>query len=253
MPKLLVRVPSPLLAQGELTHLDRVEADADLALSQWREYVSVYRDRGWQIVDVAEAPDQPDGVFIEDAIVVFDDIVVIGRPGAESRRGEIATARAAVDTLGLPVHEIEAPGTLDGGDVLKIGRTVYVGASSRTNADGIRQLETLLGPRGWKVVAVPVTRVLHLKSAVTALPDGTVIGYEPLVDDPSVFPRFLPVPEEHGTAVVVLDEATVLMSAHAPQTAALLRSRGLTVIRTPVTEFEKLEGCVTCLSVRVRR
>ncbi|MBD3752154.1 MAG: N(G),N(G)-dimethylarginine dimethylaminohydrolase, partial [Micrococcales bacterium] len=88
MPKLLVRVPSPLLAQGELTHLDRVEADADLALSQWREYVSVYRDRGWQIVDVAEAPDQPDGVFIEDAIVVFDDIVVIGRPGAESRRGE---------------------------------------------------------------------------------------------------------------------------------------------------------------------
>ena len=253
MPKLLVRVPSPLLADGELTHRDRVAADAGLALSQWRDHVAVYRDRGWQIIDVEAAPTQPDGVFIEDALVVFDDLVVIGRPGAESRRGEIDTARAAARTLGLPIHEIEAPGTLDGGDILKVGRTVYVGASSRTNDDGFAQLETLLTPRGWKLVAVPVTRVLHLKSAVTALPDGTVIGYEPLVDDPSVFPRFLPVPEEQGTAVVVLDPSTVLMSAGAPQTAALLRSRGLTVVQTPVTEFEKLEGCVTCLSVRVRR
>jgi dimethylargininase len=99
---------------------------------------------------------------------------------------------------------------------------------------------------------VPVTRVLHLKSAVTALPDGTVIGYPPLVDDPGVFPQFLAVPEPHGTAVVVLDDETVLMSAAAPQTESLLRGRGLTVLTVPITEFEKLEGCVTCLSVRLR-
>ena len=101
MPKLLVRVPSPLLADGELTHLDRVEADPDLALSQWRDYVAVYRDRGWQVIDVPAAPDQPDGVFIEDALVIFDDIVVIGRPGAEfSRVGRTPWTPRQPDGLG---------------------------------------------------------------------------------------------------------------------------------------------------------
>jgi dimethylargininase len=160
--------------------------------------------------------------------------------------------RPSVERLGLEVARIDAPGTLEGGDVLKVGRTAYVGASSRTNAEGIAQLEALIRPRGWNVRVVPVTKVLHLKSAVTALPDGTIIGYEPLVDDPSAFEAFLAVPEEHGTAVVVLDDTTVLMSADAPATAGLLAARGLDVQTAPVTEFEKLEGCVTCLSVRVR-
>ena len=110
----------------------------------------------------------------------------------------------------------------------------------------------LLEPRGWAVIDLPVTKVLHFKSAVTALPDGTVIGFEPLVDEPGAFASFLGVPEEHGTAVVVLDEGTVLMSADAPRTAETFRARGLEVISTPISEFEKLEGCVTCLSVRIR-
>jgi len=160
--------------------------------------------------------------------------------------------RPVVASLGLEVAEIEAPATLEGGDVLKVGRTAYVGRSSRTDDDGVARLRTLLEPRGWRVVAVPVTRVLHLKSAVTALPDGTVIGHEPLVEAPEVFESFLPVPEPEGNAVVVLDERTVLLSASAPRTADLLRGRGLEVVTSPVTEFEKLEGCVTCLSVRVR-
>jgi dimethylargininase len=136
--------------------------------------------------------------------------------------------------------------------VLKVGRTVYVGAGLRTNAVAIDQLRVILAPRGWDVVSVPVTKVLHLKSGVTALPDGTVVGYERLVDDTSAYRTFMPVPEEHGTAVVVLAAGTVLMSADAPQTAELYRGRGLEVVTTPITEFEKLEGCVTCLSVRVR-
>lgn len=135
---------------------------------------------------------------------------------------------------------------------MKVGRTVYVGASSRTNAAGIGQLRELLAPRGWEVREIPVTKVLHLKSGVTALPDGTVVGFEPLIDDASLFPVFAGVPEEHGTAVVVLDDETVLMSADAPVTAEEHRSRGLEVVTVDVSEFEKLEGCVTCLSVRVR-
>lgn len=252
MPRLLVRRPSALLADGELTHLDRMPVDPTLALRQWEGYVEVFRSRGWNVLEVEPADTQADGVFVEDAVVVFGDLAVLCRAGAPSRRGEADTVRAAVARTGLEIGEIEDPGTLDGGDVLKVGRTVYVGASSRTNAQGIAQLRALLEPRGWTVEEIPVTKVLHLKSGVTALPDGTVIGYEPLVDDPALFPVFLGIPEEHGTAVVVLDARTVLMSAGAPQTAELYRERGLEVVTTPVTEFEKLEGCVTCLSVRLR-
>ncbi|WP_029144511.1 dimethylargininase [Microbacterium luticocti] len=252
MPRLLVRRPSPRLADGELTHLERVPVDAALAQRQWDGYVAAFRARGWDVTELAPADEHPDGVFVEDTVVVFDDLAVITRPGADSRRGETASARRAVEASGLPTAAIQAPGTLEGGDVLKIGRTAYVGLSSRTNEPGIAQLRALLAPRGWDVVTVPITTVLHLKTGVTALPDGTVIGYERLVDDPSVYERFVPVPEAEGSAVVVLDEHTVLMSASAPRTAELLQGRGLEVVAVAVTEFEKLEGCVTCLSVRVR-
>ena len=252
MPRLLVRRPSPLLADGELTHLDRVPVDAELALAQWRDYVEVFRGRGWEVTEVEAADEHPDGVFLEDAVVVFDDLAVQTSPGAASRRGEVDSAARTVAGTGLEVARLEPPAHLDGGDVLKIGRTVYVGRGSRTDDAGLEALRELLAPRGWEVVAVPVSRVLHLKSGVTALPDGTVLGYPPLIDDPAVFPEFLPVPEPEGVAVVVLDASTVLLSASAPRTADLLRARGLEVITTPVTEFEKLEGCVTCLSVRLR-
>ncbi|WP_127475693.1 dimethylargininase [Microbacterium sulfonylureivorans] len=252
MPRLLVRRPSPRLADGELTHLDRVTVDPVLARAQWDAYVDVFRERGWQIIEVDPADDQPDGVFVEDAVVVFDDLAVLCRAGAESRRGEAPSVAAAVAASGLETVAIEEPGTLDGGDVLKVGRTVYVGASSRTNAVGIAQLRSLLEPREWTVVDLPVTKVLHLKSGVTALPDGTVVGFEELVDDPESFDRFLGIPEEHGTAVVVLGADAVLMSADAPETEAVYRGRGLEVVTADVSEFEKLEGCVTCLSVRIR-
>ncbi|MEV0894114.1 dimethylargininase [Promicromonospora sp. NPDC050262] len=249
---LLVRPPSPALADGELTHLERVPVDADLAARQWARYADVFRDLGWAVRELPAADEHPDGVFVEDTVVVFDDLMVLTRPGALSRRGEIESMRPVAEATGREVAEIIEPGTLEGGDILKVGRTVYVGRTARTNAEGAAQLRALLEPRGWRVVEVPVTRALHLKSAVTALPDGTVIGHVPLVDDPSRFESFLAVPEAEGTAVVVLDETTVLLSESAPATAELLRGRGLTVLTTPVTEFEKLEGCVTCLSVRVR-
>lgn len=252
VPRLLVRRPSPRLADGELTHLERVPVDAGLALEQWRRYVEVFRARGWAVTEVDAADEHPDGVFLEDAVVVFDDLAVLTSPGAESRRGEVDSAARAVAATGLEVARLEPPAHLDGGDVLKIGRTAYVGRGSRTDDAGVAALRELLAPRGWTVVAVPVTKVLHLKSGVTALPDGTVLGYEPLVDDPEAFPVFQPVPEPEGVAVVVLGPSTVLLSASAPRTAELLRARGLEVVETPVTEFEKLEGCVTCLSVRIR-
>ncbi len=136
--------------------------------------------------------------------------------------------------------------------MLKVGDTVYVGRGGRTNDEGIRQLRDALEPRGATVVAVPVTKVLHLKSAVTALPDGTVIGYPPLVDDAVAFPRFLPVPEESGSHVVLLGDGVLLMSADCPRTADRFADIGYRPSTVDIGEFQKLEGCVTCLSVRLR-
>lgn len=249
----LVRRPAPGLADGLLTHKERVSVDVDLASRQWTGYCHALADAGWQVQEVAPAPDHPDSVFVEDTVVMFGSLAVLTRPGAAERRGETGgTAEHLRGVPGIEVVAIQEPGSLEGGDVLKVGDTVYVGASSRTNAEGIRQLRALLAPRGYRVVAVPLTRALHLKSAVTALPDGTIIGFPPIVDAPSLFPHFLPVPEEEGLAVVVLDEETVLMSDAAPASAALVRSLGYAVVTVDIGEFTKLEGCVTCLSVRGR-
>lgn len=248
----LVRRPGPRLDAGLLTHLERVPVDVDLALRQWEAYVEALRAEGWETVEVPPADDCPDAVFVEDTVVVLDDLAVISRPGADERKPETAGTEATLAALGYRIARIEAPGTLDGGDVLKHGRTVWVGLGGRTNEAGVEQLTAHLAPLGARVVGVPVARVLHLKSAVTALPDGTVVGFEPLVDDPGAWDPFLPVPEEGGSHVVVLDESTVLMATSAPLSRALFEERGLRVVAVDMSEFEKLEGCVTCLSVRLR-
>ena len=248
----LVRRPSPNMAEGLVTHISRSPVDADLALRQWQGYVAALRAAGWDTVEVPPADDCPDAVFVEDTVVVYGDLAVIARPGADQRRPEVSGTESTLRRLGYRIARIEAPGTLDGGDVLKHDRTVWVGLGGRTNEAGMEQLATLLAPFGAEVAGVPVSRVLHLKSGVTALPDGTVIGYEPLVDDPDRWPSFLAVPEAAGAHVVLLDGSTVLMSASAPATRALFEGRGLRVIAVEITEFEKLEGCVTCLSVRLR-
>jgi dimethylargininase len=248
----LVRRPSPRLADGLLTHIDRVPVDLDLAQRQWEAYVAALQAEGWETIEVPPAPDCPDSVFVEDTVVMYDDLAVITRPGADERKAEVAGTEQVLRDLGYRIARIESPGTLDGGDVLKHDGTVWVGLGGRTNQAGVDQLAAHLAPLGARVVGVPLTKALHLKSAVTALPDGTVVGWEDVVDDPSVWDSFLAVPEEPGSHVVLLDEATVLMSSAAPRTRALYEDRGLRVVAVDVTEYEKLEGCVTCLSVRLR-
>jgi dimethylargininase len=250
--KALVRRPSPHVADGLVTHIERSPVDPDLALQQWQGYVQALEDAGWEVIEVAPAPELPDSAFIEDTLVVYGDMAVVTRPGAEQRRPEVAAAERAVRDAGYRLVRIVEPGTLDGGDVLKFGGTVYVGQGGRTNAEGVRQLTEYLSVVGATVVPVPLTKVLHLKSAVTALPDGTIIGYEPLVDDKDVYDRFMAVPEEPGSHVVLLEDNKLLMSSRAPETAAMLRDLGYDIVLVDIGEFEKLEGCVTCLSVRMR-
>jgi dimethylargininase len=248
----LVRRPGPRLDEGLVTHVERTPVDVDKARHQWLGYAAALQAEGWELYEVEPADDCPDAVFVEDTAVMYGDLAVITRPGADQRKPETAGTEAALSGLGYRITHIEEPGTLDGGDVLKHGGTVWVGLGGRTNQAGLSQLAALLEPLGATVVGVPVTKVLHLKSAVTALPDGTVIGYDELVDDPSAFPTYLSVPEEPGAHVVLLDEHTVLMSTAAPRTQEILESHGLRVVAVDISEFEKLEGCVTCLSIRMR-
>lgn len=248
----LVRPPSPRLAEGLTTRAPRVPVDVELARTQWDGYVGVLHEHGWETLSAPPADDCPDGVFIEDTMVVYGDLAVIARPGASRRRLELPGAELAVRTLGYRTARIVQPGTLDGGDVLKHGDTVWVGVGGRTNQAGAEQLAALLAPLGAQVVIVPVTKVLHLKSAVTALPDGTVLGHPDLVDDPVAFPRFLAVPEAEGAHVVLLNGDRLLISASAPRTMELLGGLGYVTVPVDLSEFEKLDGCVTCLSVRLR-
>nr|WP_279535951.1 dimethylargininase [Microcella frigidaquae] len=248
----IVRMPSSRLADGELTHQERVPVDLDLAERQWEDYVGALRAEGFTIVEVPPAEELPDSVFVEDTLVIIDGTAIVTRPGAVSRAREIDDAAPTARDLGLRVERIVEPGTLDGGDVLQIGSTVYVGRGGRTNAEGIRQLRAIAGRLGREVVAVPVSKVLHLKSAVTALPDGTVIGHPSTIDDASMWRSFLPMPEAEGGHVVVLGDDAVLMATSAPASAELVRSLGYRVVTVDISEFEKLEGCVTCLSVLVR-
>jgi len=244
----MVRPPSSRLAEGIVTHISRTTVDVELARAQHAAYASALAASGWQVEQVPVAEDCPDSVFVEDAVVVCDDLAVLTRPGAPPRRPEIDGVAQAVASLGLRTARIEAPGTLDGGDVLQAGTTVYVGRGGRTTGEGIRQLRALLAPLGRTVVGVPLGAVLHLKSAVTALPDGTFLLLPDLVPA-GLFPAVRPVTEESGCHVVPLGGDRVLIAASAPRTAASLADLGFTPVVVDISEYEKLEGCVTCLSV----
>ncbi len=239
------------MQEGITTHIDRVPADAGLAARQHEAYVGAVADAGWTIHEVPAADDLPDSAFVEDTVVVWGDLAVLGRPGAVERRAEVAGTEKAVRSLGLELARIEEPGTLDGGDILQMGSTVYVGRGGRTNAEGIRQLRRHAATRERVVVPVALHRALHLKSAVTALPDGTFIAWDASLFDAAPFPTMRLVPEEAGAHVALMGGAAILMAASAPRSAEMFDDLGFDVITVDIGEFEKREGCVTCLSVLV--
>lgn len=251
VPRALVRRPSPRLAEGLVTHIAREQVDVTLAMRQWEAYADALTASGWETVEVPPAPEHPDAVFVEDTVVVFGDVALVTRPGAAERRGEEEAVDVVVREAGYRVVRMAAPATLDGGDVLRIGSTLLVGQGARSNAAGLEQLAAAFEPLGAIVRPVAVSSVLHLKSAVTALPDGTVVGFESLVDDVGCFDRFLAVPEPSGSHVVLLGDDRLLMAADAPESAELFASLGYRPVCVDISEFEKLEGCVTCLSILI--
>ena len=249
----LTRSVSPTLADCELTHLDRAPLDVARAAAQHVAYEEALRRLGCAVERVAAAPEHPDAVFIEDTAVVLDEIAIVTRPGAESRRSEVD---AVADALAAyrPLYRVAAPGTLDGGDVLVVGSSVYVGRTPRTNDDGIAQLRAAVAPFGYTVVAVEVSGCLHLKSAVTALDDHTVLCNAAWVD-PTVFGALAValVADDEPSAANVVRVGERLVAAEAyPRTNAMLRARGYDVTTVPADELAKAEGAVTCCSLLLR-
>ncbi len=250
------RAVSPRLAECALTHFDRQPIDAARAAQQHADYEAALAAAGLIVARLPRLPDHPDGVFVEDTALILGDHAVITRPGAASRVGETEStaARLAQD---LNVHRLGA-GHVDGGDVLRIGRTLYVGLSARTDAAGLAALDQAVGPLGYRVVAVPVGACLHLKSAVTfAGPDGAgrpVLLYDPAAIAPECFEGVDPLAVREPAAANVLRVGEVLvMAAGCQGTQEVLAARGFTTVALDVSELQKAEAGLTCMSLIAAR
>lgn len=249
----LTREVPPSIVHCELTHLDRTPIDVARARAEHAAYERVLADVGLTVQRVPPAPDLPDSVFIEDTAVVLGEIAVITRPGAASRRPEVPPVAAALAAW-RPLQAIDAPGTLDGGDVLVLEEEIVVGRSRRTNDEGIAQLGRLLAPLGLRVRAIPVTQCLHLKSAVTRI-GPRALAINPAWIAAAAFPDWELVevdPAEPWAANVLwVGDALVVSTAH-PRTAERLSRRGWAVHTAPAAELAKAEGGVTCSALIVR-
>lgn len=246
----LTRPVSPSIVRCELTHLKREPIDLSVATRQHDAYEAALETLGCKVQRLPAEPDLPDAVFVEDTAVAVDEAAVLARPGAASRRPETATVAEALRPY-RTLHRIEPPGTLDGGDVLSVGRRIYVGLSSRTNADGARQLQAILQPMGYGVDRIAVGACLHLKSAVTALAEDRVL-LNPRVVDAAAFEGldWTPVdPLEPFAANVLAIGRAIICPAGAPRTQERLERLGYRVVPVDVSELAKAEGGVTCCSL----
>ena len=252
MPIALTRDVSPAIGRCELTHLDRRPIDVGRARAQHRAYEQALASLGCRVERVAPAPELPDSVFVEDTAVVLDEVAVVARPGAPSRRPEVDGVADRLARL-RPLVRIEPPGTLDGGDVLVLGRRVFVGRSARTNDDAIAQLDRVLRPLGYDVQSVEVRGCLHLKSAVTAVgPASLLLSSDWIAPGPFGGLDLVEVdPAEPYAANVLWVGGAVLMPAAHQRTRRLLDALGLPVVAVDVSELAKAEGGVTCCSIIV--
>jgi dimethylargininase len=248
----LTREISPAIAQCELTHLDRTPIDISRAREQHAAYEQTLRSLGWTVQRLPAPDDMPDSVFVEDTAYVLDELAVITRPGAESRRRETATVSEVLRGY-RPLVAILAPGTLDGGDILTIGKRIFVGVGDRSNETGIRQLRAMVRSQGYTVDAAEFRDCLHLKTAATLVaPDLLLVN--PAWTDPGQFGgiRTLEVhPNEPFAANALLVDGTVVYPAEHGRTLDTLERAGLSVRPVAVGELAKAEASVTCFSLLV--
>jgi dimethylargininase len=251
----LTRAVSRSLASCELTWLARQEIDIDLAIQQHQDYERTLTDLGVRVISLPEQPEMPDAVFVEDPLIVFDEVAIVTCMGSPSRRAEsdsLAEAIAPFRPVGrLVVDESKHPATLEGGDVMRIRRDVFVGLSRRTNAAGIEQLAKELEPFGYRVRPVEIHGCLHLKSACCPMGDGRILANKAWLDPAPLreYELIEVAADEPGAANILRIRDTVIMPASFPHTQEIVRGEGLRVRTVDISELMKAEAAVTCSSV----
>ena len=246
----ITREISPRFAECELTHIERTPIDLDLARAQHCAYVDLLRKLGCKVVELPAERDLPDSVFVEDTAFILPEVAVITRPGADSRKPETETIFCVLQPLTrlVRVHE---PGTVDGGDVLVLGKRIYIGLSTRSNQEAINQLNELLHEYGYSVTGIQLHDCLHLKSAVTRVDDKTLLINKNWVDT-SYFEGFnlieVDPSEPHAANCLPIGESIIFPTAF-PRTRARLEEKGYHVAAVDVSELAKAEGAVTCCSL----
>ena len=246
----LTRQVSPAISQCELTHIVREPIDYERACAQHRRYEDALRSLGMEVISLEAEPELPDSVFVEDVALVLDECAIMLNPGAASRRPEVASAEKALAPY-REIYRIQPPGTVDGGDILHVGKTIYVGLSSRSTEDAIEQMKAILEPRSYEVRGVRVTGCLHLKSAVTQVSKDTLLINPEWVSKED-FPgfHFIDVdPSEAYAANAVLVDDTIIYPSSFPRTQAKLRAAGIRMVIVDADELAKAEGAVTCCSL----
>jgi dimethylargininase len=249
MPLAFTRQVSPRIIDCALTHLDRTPINADLAAEQHASYEQALRDTGFEVVRLPYLAEDPDAVFVEDTAILLGEHAVITRPGAASRTDEVDSTAEGLQSH-FTIHRLTS-GALDGGDVLRIGDTLYVGQSSRSNALGTAALAEIAGPLGYRIVPVELGRCLHLKTAATYAGNGTLLVNPDWVD-PSIFEGTNSVAvagdEPFGANIVRAGDRLIYASG-SPKTAAKLRDRGFRVVEVDLSELQKAEAGGTCMSL----
>jgi len=246
----ITHLPSPALQHCELTFLKSEPISMEIANLQHQTYRAMLERCGAKVIVLDENLACPDSVFVEDPIIVFDEVAVLTSMGAESRRKE-SEAMERVFSKYRKIERIVLPAKIEGGDVLKIGKKIFVGESARTNKEGIEALKTIIKPFGYEVIAVEVTGCLHLKTGATALDDKTIFINSHWVDA-EAFKGFTKVEalndEPFGANVLKMGNILCMNEAF-PKSIALIKSLGYTVDSCNISEFVKAEAGLTCMSV----
>jgi dimethylargininase len=246
----ITRAVSPSLAHCELTFIPRQPIDLAKAQAQHHAYGKLLGELGARVISLPAEPDLPDSMFVEDPALVLNELAVIFPLGAESRRGEAASLADALRPF-RKLHYVTLPGTVEGGDILHVARKLFVGLTARSNAIGIGQLSAIVAPYGYEVVGVPVTGCLHLKSAVTALDEHTLLANRSWFDT-SVFPGYdwvdVDAAEPHAGNALAL-AGTVIFPTAFPRTRERIEARGFQVISLDISELQKAESALTCSSL----
>lgn len=246
----ITRQVSPAINQCELTHIARKLIDPERACAQHSQYEDALRTLGLEVISLDAKPELPDSVFVEDVALVLDECAIMLHPGAASRRPEVASVEQALAPY-RTIFRIQPPGTIDGGDILTVDKTVYVGLSSRSTEEAIEQMRAILKPHGYHVRGVRVTGCLHLKSAVTQVSEDTLlINPEWVSRDDFPGMKIIEVdPSEPYAANAVLVDGTIIYTSSFPRTQTKLQAAGIRMINVDADELAKAEGALTCCSL----